>query len=567
MITKLIVRNFKRFDELIFDFSDEVVFVGPNNSGKTTALQAIALWDIGLRKWAEYKFKHQKSNRKKGLIINLLEILSNPIVSLRQLWKDLHVKNANQNVEIQIIAEGFTNNKKWEFGLKFVYANPQQIYCRIMDNKETDKAYEFISEMADEKIGYIMPMSGLVPNEVRYEKGTIKARIGEGRTAEILRNLCYLIYDENKNEWQRIVDLFANIFKVELNVPKYSPVNGEITLSYNEGNTKKIDIANSGTGFRQMLLLFTYVSAFSNSILLIDEPDAHLEPIRQREVYNLLTKFIKDNNSQLIIATHSETILVEAVYKSDIMAFGGNKPHKVNGNREVIKSLRDISYSDYITAEEQKWVLYLEGSTDLDMLKAFAKKLDHPVREYLYRIFVHYLSNNLPDIARKHFTGLKEAVPDLKGIALFDRIRIKSRAPNGLTEIVWQRKEIENYIPLPQTLERFLDKKFPDKEPDLYNNKKKNKLENIKQVIYNRIPPIALENPNDSYWSDTKMSDDFLDKVFKSIGEELDGQILLSKGGYYKLLEYAEPEELDTEIKEKLDAIYKIAKSAQERRL
>ncbi len=30
-----------------------VVFIGPNNSGKTSALQALALWEIGLKKWNE----------------------------------------------------------------------------------------------------------------------------------------------------------------------------------------------------------------------------------------------------------------------------------------------------------------------------------------------------------------------------------------------------------------------------------------------------------------------------------------------------------------------------------
>lgn len=30
-----------------------VVLIGPNNSGKTSAMQALALWDIGLRRWLE----------------------------------------------------------------------------------------------------------------------------------------------------------------------------------------------------------------------------------------------------------------------------------------------------------------------------------------------------------------------------------------------------------------------------------------------------------------------------------------------------------------------------------
>ena len=42
MLTRLTVRNFKRFEEVVIDLDSPVLFIGPNNSGKTTALQALA---------------------------------------------------------------------------------------------------------------------------------------------------------------------------------------------------------------------------------------------------------------------------------------------------------------------------------------------------------------------------------------------------------------------------------------------------------------------------------------------------------------------------------------------
>ena len=53
MLTKLTVRNFKRFGELVVELGNPVAFIGPNNSGKTSAMQALALWDIGLKRWNE----------------------------------------------------------------------------------------------------------------------------------------------------------------------------------------------------------------------------------------------------------------------------------------------------------------------------------------------------------------------------------------------------------------------------------------------------------------------------------------------------------------------------------
>lgn len=44
MITRLSVRNFKLFDEIDLELGDRVVLIGPNNAGKTSALQALGLW-------------------------------------------------------------------------------------------------------------------------------------------------------------------------------------------------------------------------------------------------------------------------------------------------------------------------------------------------------------------------------------------------------------------------------------------------------------------------------------------------------------------------------------------
>lgn len=42
-------------------------------------------------------------------------------------------------------------------------------------------------------------MSGLYQEETKLQKEAIQYRIGEGRTAEVLRNVCHAIYE--KNDW------------------------------------------------------------------------------------------------------------------------------------------------------------------------------------------------------------------------------------------------------------------------------------------------------------------------------------------------------------------------------
>lgn len=53
MIQRLVLRRFKRFDEIEFRLPGHVVLAGPNNTGKTTVLQAIAAWDLAFNRWRQ----------------------------------------------------------------------------------------------------------------------------------------------------------------------------------------------------------------------------------------------------------------------------------------------------------------------------------------------------------------------------------------------------------------------------------------------------------------------------------------------------------------------------------
>jgi predicted ATPase len=59
--------NGQPFGAVEIKLGNPVIFIGPNNSGKTSALQALALWEIGLKKWNEKrKGKSAKSAPKEG---------------------------------------------------------------------------------------------------------------------------------------------------------------------------------------------------------------------------------------------------------------------------------------------------------------------------------------------------------------------------------------------------------------------------------------------------------------------------------------------------------------------
>ncbi len=97
-----------------------------------------------------------------------------------------------------------------------------------------------------------------------------------GRTAEVLRNLCWLVAEQNR--WQALAQLIQALFKIELDPPEYNEITGQLTVTYREFNqTQSMDLSNAGRGFQQILLIFSYIYVNNNTILLMMSPDAHLE--------------------------------------------------------------------------------------------------------------------------------------------------------------------------------------------------------------------------------------------------------------------------------------------------
>ena len=100
-------------------------------------------------------------------------------------------------------------------------------------------------------------------------------------------------------------------------------------MTYREEGVR-LDLSSSGRGLQQTLLLLAYMYANPGAVLLLDEPDAHLEILRQRQIYRLLTDMANESGSQIIAASHSEVLLNEAAGRDMVVAFVG-PPHRIDG--------------------------------------------------------------------------------------------------------------------------------------------------------------------------------------------------------------------------------------------
>ena len=562
MITRFTIANFKRLEEATLELGNTVVLIGPNNSGKTSALQALTLWDVGWRRWSEKRDDSPASERP-GVTINRRDLYPSPIPSARLLWKDLRTqgKNGAGKVFITLTAEGVHEDKPWNCSMEFYYANEESFYCRLKDTPD-GKVPEGARRHS---IVFLPPMSGLTEREHRKESGEISVLIGEGRTAEVLRNLCWQLFSrEDKTAWEALIKHIHELFRITLLEPSYIKERAELSLGYREESGVELDLSSSGRGCQQVLLLLSYMLANPGAILLLDEPDAHLEILRQRDVYNLLTDIAAQQHSQIIAASHSEIVLQEAAERDVVMAFVG-KPHRIDtrSRGQVKKALESIRMADYYLAEQKGWLLYLEGSTDLAILRSLAARTKHPAASLLHEsVPVIYLGSNQPQEARDHFHGLREAKPDLVGFALFDRLDKELHTASQLGERMWSRREIENYLVTPASLRAFVQ--IGLRSDDLIEEaERKNRLAILETCVGELVNALRLTNKPDPWGPDIKVTDDFLDPLFKLFYERLGTPQRIFKRDYHGLADSIPIEEVAPEVGAVLASILEVANRAK----
>ena len=573
MLTRLTIRNFKRFGEVEVELGNPVVFIGPNNSGKTSAMQALALWDIGVKRWNEKRAGKSAPEKRPGVTVNRRDLFAIPHPSAAHLWRGLRVRDVQRmdgkqrtnNVRIDLVVEGVNEDSAWSCGLEFDYANEESFYCRplrLEDGKHPSRM-PIPDAAGSVRIAFLPPMSGLAGTETRLDQGAVNVRVGEGRTAEVLRNLCFRILDQEHGQWESLVERMNALFGVELDKPRYVEERGEITMGYRERGTA-LDLSSSGRGLQQTLLILAYMYANPGAVILLDEPDAHLEILRQRQIYNLIAQVASDSGTQIIAASHSEVLLNEAADKDLVIAFVG-KPHRIgDGQSQVRKALAEIGFDQYYQAEQTGWILYLEGSTDLAILRAFARKLgkENAIRA-LERPFVHYIGNR-PPAAAHHFHGLREALPDLKGVALFDRLDREAPENPALEHLVWKRREIENYLCSEATLEAYARASAEAAQPmPLFSGPETDRrltaMREAVAEIGNAMETLGKGSP---WSSEAKVSDEFLTPLFRAYFEKIGLPNLMSKKNFYELTDCVPEDEIDPEIGEKLDAIAAVADGA-----
>jgi hypothetical protein len=543
MIRRVVIQGFKRFADTTFQVPGQVVLAGPNNTGKTTILQAIAAWGLALRRWKELnRFRPFNGAYVKAPMARQA-FSAVPLRSFELLWTDRRYRG-----DIEIEVQGVDG---WTIGMLFHKSSTEQIYVRPTPSTSPGTLQACTIETV-----FVPPMTGLSTEEPVYQTPKVNQLLGQGRPGEIIRNL---LVEANRSEdaWDRLQRSIDRLFGYEILPP--DPSGPNIIAEYRAGrDSPAFDIASAGSGFQQVLMLLTFLYTRPASVLLIDEPDAHLHVILQDAIFGELRSAAAQQRSQLIVATHSE-VIINSVEPNELCVLL-DQPRSLADTLEqkrLAGSMGILTQVDLMLALKAPGVLYCEDHTDLGILQEWARILDHPARELLttHLFWKPIVSRARPEAkgirAKEHYEALRLVRDDLPGLELLDGdgrgdVPETPITGRGLQRQRWNRYEIESYLFHPDALARYVEVVIGEGAASQLA------LEDLREYLVNTQPPAFIQDPlgDHTFLKGVKARRDLIPQALAAAGLPA-----VPYTSYHQIAAVMKPEEIHPEVREKLDAI------------
>ena len=488
MITRLILRNFKSIGEQTYDFGQFDLLVGRNNSGKSTVLQALAIWQFCVD-----EFHRTKRSGSKGIQVVLPNFTALPVPEFNLLWKDrtdrhwpmVDGRKKQEYILINIQVEWRqTAGETESFGVDLRYHSPQTIYAIPSEGWTKFRECEQRGDLP--KIAYVPPFSGLEPTERWLDISPIRQQVGKGQPGSVLRNLLLRVCsvpgpDKDGRpvkshipppDWKEVAQIVERWFSVKIREPKYDSLKDVyISVEYRQ-NGKDYDIIAGGSGFHQSLTLLAFLYGYQPTTILLDEPDAHLHVNLQHEILDYFKRKSSERNIQFLVATHAEEF-ARGVDVSQIVSLLSHIPTRIQSTPEVLRAMAEVSNEEVTRLLASPYIVYVEGESDERILRAWADQCG--AQQAMDRVCFKTMGGggkkNMQDMANKHFTALQQIIPNVSRLMLFDYDTTDNAFhpdPDNPALFEWKRKNIENYLLVPEAWKRAAARKTGLAEDTLF---------------------------------------------------------------------------------------------------
>jgi hypothetical protein len=509
IIKEIELHRFKKYKEKTIPTPDGFcLLAGGNNSGKSTFIQAFALWEFCKNL---IKLEHGSKGlldeflgKKQGVGVNGEDFLPLNIPSLKHLWTNLKI-NPEENSKGIKEPDGYTLwlEVKWKNSLidevrylrfSLSLAN-ERLFVKTTRSNVSE--HEILPQVA-----YIPPFAGILNREPFHTKAMRSRLVGQGLSGSVMRNTLLELFKinqktrkeligENKrispsglkelrltDRWEHLLEVMRRLFSIEIVVHDFNEeYHTYIKIeywkgSYNDRRTQFIkhtgfnsrDIMVEGSGFLQLLNVLSLALDPSYQVIFLDEPDAHLHPSLQFSLLAELNSLASKYHKQILFATHS-TELIASQSPQNIMKFENGTVKILNEESQktgLITGLGSEFSPQLHQLQKTKKVLFVENDSDAETLKTLAIKIGTPIPSDIV-----VWSWPGKHVERQHlFNQLKREISGLKGLSIRDRDGqdFKTITPSlidkkntgcdkdGLLARTWRLRYIETYLLSPKAI-------------------------------------------------------------------------------------------------------------------
>ena len=372
LLTRLCIEHFKSLKDIDLPLKHLNIFIGPNNSGKSSILQTLLLLKqsyseqvtnysqpfnfgsfqevvfkklpqlsiqiilehpISLKLQEDFEifnikgttlqtsFRLWHSPQDDHIYVNLLNDQKISQVSLYDNEKSDPISFSNdfrKNINSRAIGGSSSSTSKWlrfkrkiEPNKSIIQEIPEEYQKVKVLNRILQRVNLFYS-LFFKKITYIPVERGAMSWTTPTQGSTPKNIEVNDRGNTLYNVLYHMIRREHTDTLSRIKK-WAKEFGIHDLTPypaeAPNPMCGVETLQ--QYSDEPFQLISMGFGTRQILyLLLQAIIARRNSIILIEEHEIHLHPAYQTKVIDFLLDIIINDNKQVLVTTHSEYLLL-----------------------------------------------------------------------------------------------------------------------------------------------------------------------------------------------------------------------------------------------------------------